>query len=179
MIKCPTSVGVYLIMLAVFAGLAYAQNEKETVVGSVEELESISSGKITWKKDGANMMLIPAGSFQMGSNKEDFDENFAKELLETDEIATDSFKPVHTVALNAFYMDAYEVTVGQYKKFLAETGYSEPELWHFPELTQQFELNQPNKPMVGVSWDDAVAYAKWAGKRLPTKPSGNMQQEEV
>ena len=115
--KCPTSVGVYLIMLAVFAGLAYAQNEKETVVGSVEELESINSSKITWKKDGANMMLIPAGSFQMGSNKEDFDENFAKELLETDEITTDSFKPVHTVTLSAFYMDAYEVTVGQYKSF--------------------------------------------------------------
>ena len=167
--KCPTSVGVYLIMLAVFAGLAYAQNEKETVVGSVEELKSISSEKITWKKDRANMMLIPAGSFQMGSNKEDFDENFEKELLETDGITTDSFKPVHTVTLSAFYMDAYEVTVGQYKKFLAETGYREPELWHFPELTQQFELNQLNKPMVGVSWDDAVAYAKWAGKRLPTE----------
>ena len=52
-------------------------------------------------KDGAEMVLIPAGEFQMGSNDGGSDE-----------------KPVHTVYLDAFYMDKYEVTNALYKKFV-------------------------------------------------------------
>ena len=97
-------------------------------------------------KDGAPMVLIEAGKFQMGSN--DF---------------MDEAKPIHTVYLNAFYMDVYEVTNAQYKKFMDATGYKAPRFWN------DSELNAPNHPVVGVSWDDAVAYCKWAGKRLPTE----------
>ncbi len=97
-------------------------------------------------KDGAPMVLIPAGEFQMGSNYGDGDE-----------------KPVHTVYLDAFYIDKYEVTNAQYKKFMDATGYKAPEYWNDPDL------NKPDHPVVGVSWYDAVAYAEWAGKRLPTE----------
>lgn len=71
--------------------------------------------------------------------------------------------PLHTVYLDAFYMDICEVTNAQYKKFMDATGHSAPKYWSGPKY------NAPNQPVVGVNWHDAVAYAKWAGKRLPTE----------
>jgi len=64
---------------------------------------------------------------------------------------------------SAFYMDKYEVTNAQYRKFIRAIGHRKPEFWH------DSRFNQPNQPVVGVSWHDAAAYAKWAGKRLPTE----------
>jgi len=95
--------------------------------------------------DGAPMVLIPAGEFQMGS-----DEN-------------ESEKPVHIVYLDSFYMDKYEVTNAQYRKFVQATGYKEPGEWW------DEDVNGDSQPVGSVSWEDANAYAKWAGKRLPTK----------
>ena len=102
--------------------------------------------EIIWQKDGAKMRLIPAGEFQMGSNDGRSNE-----------------KPVHTVYLDAFYMDKYEVTVGQYKKFIQATGHRALPYW-----VSKYSPTD-NHPVVGVSWDDAQAYCKWAGKRLPTE----------
>jgi formylglycine-generating enzyme required for sulfatase activity len=97
-------------------------------------------------KDGAEMALIPAGEFQMGSNDGQDDE-----------------KPVHTVYLDAFYIDKYEVTNAQYKKFMDATGHKAPAYWN------DSNYNGPKQPVVGVDWYDAKAYAEWAGKRLPTE----------
>lgn len=96
-------------------------------------------------KDGAPMVLIPAGDFQMGHNGN----------------ATTS--PVHTVYVDAFYIDVHEVTVGQYNQFVQETK-------HHP-LPNWVSIYSPTDrhPVVGVDWHDAMAYAKWAGKRLPTE----------
>ena len=94
------------------------------------------------------MVLIPAGSFEMGDH---FNEGNSHE------------RPVHRVTLDAFYMDKYEVTNAQYGKFMSVAGHREPIYW------DDSRFNQPNQPVVGVSWDDAVAYARWAGKRLPTE----------
>jgi len=89
------------------------------------------------------MILIPAGEFAMGSN--DFDDE----------------KPIHTVYLNAYYIDKYEVTVGQFRKFCNATGKSMPD---------QPSWNQgDNYPVVNVTWVEASAYASWAGKRLPSE----------
>ena len=96
--------------------------------------------------DGATMVLIPAGTFLMGSDTGDSDE-----------------QPIHTVSLDAFYMDAYEVTNARYRAFVEATGYPEPPLWHNPRF------NAPDFPVVRVTWRDAVAYATWAKKRLPTE----------
>jgi formylglycine-generating enzyme required for sulfatase activity len=60
-------------------------------------------------------------------------------------------------------MDAYEVTNAQYKKFVDAKGYKAPLLWN------DSNYNAPNQPVVGVSWNDAKAYADWAGERLPTE----------
>jgi formylglycine-generating enzyme required for sulfatase activity len=101
-----------------------------------------------WEKDGSLMALIPAGSFEMGDHLD----------------GMSSALPVHTVELDAFYMDVHEVTVGQFKQFVNETGYSYDRWNRVATYAPGDEY-----PMVYVSWNDATAYAKWAGKRLPTE----------
>ena len=107
-------------------------------------LDQTQADEIIWKKGGTKMVLIPAGSFSMGDN------------------GMNNARPVHTVKLDAFYMDAYEVTVGQYKRFVSAIVHRS-----LPDISTHSPTD--NHPMVGVSWDDEVAYAAWAGKRLPTE----------
>jgi formylglycine-generating enzyme required for sulfatase activity len=92
------------------------------------------------------MALVPAGEFTMGST------------LKADE------KPVHRVYLNAFSMDKYAVTVGQYAKYVEATGMEAPPEWDIMNHPQHL-----NRPVVNISWSDAATYCKWAGKRLPTE----------
>ena len=99
--------------------------------------------------NNANMVLIPAGEFQMGSNDND---------------AYDDEKPEHTVYVDAFYIDKYEVTVGEYKEFVRATGYPVPNWDGVGE-----DSPTDRHPIVYVSWYDAMAYAQWVGKRLPTE----------
>lgn len=109
----------------------------------------------------AGMVLIPEGPFQMGSPDPSVGKN--------DE------RPVHCVYLESFYIDKYEVTNRQYKKFVDETGYPAPEIKNKPWLepfiwkNKTFPEGRGDYPVVLVSWHDASAYAKWAGKRLPTE----------
>jgi formylglycine-generating enzyme required for sulfatase activity len=102
-------------------------------------------------KDGAPMVLIPAGEFMMGS-------------WDGDNQAVKDERPDHSVYLNAFYFDRYEVTTTRYARFFRETKRTIPEYWSEKVLTQH-----GRKPVVGVDWNDAVAYCAWAGKRLPTE----------
>lgn len=74
-------------------------------------------------------------------------------------------KPAHKVTVNPFYMDVYETTNEQYAAFIKAAGVKPPAEWKngiYPASGARF-------PVVGVNWDDANAYAKWAGKRLPTE----------
>ena len=100
-------------------------------------------------KDGAPMVLIPAGEFQMGSGPSS---TYLSDTI-----------PAHTVYLDSFYIDIHEVTLGQYNQFIRATG-------HRP-LLDNISVYSPRDrhPVVFVSWHDAIAYAKWAGKRLPTE----------
>jgi formylglycine-generating enzyme len=66
-----------------------------------------------------------------------------------------------SIKVDVFYIDKYPITNSQYEKFMDETGYNEPAFW------RDKRFNNTNQPVVGVSWDDAIAYANWAGKRLP------------
>jgi len=102
-------------------------------------------------KDRSEMVLIPAGSFEMGDH---FNEgrDGGREL------------PVHTVQLDAFYMDVHEVTVDQFREFVNQSRYCYNR-WN--DVAKHSPGN--NYPMVYVSWNGATAYAKWAGKRLPTE----------
>ena len=98
--------------------------------------------------DTSDMMLIPAGPFRMGSDK----------------ISENGAKRIHTVYLDAFWIDTHEVTVGEYKQFLLDSEY---QVSLHPELSKHSPTD--DHPIVGVSWQDAMAYARWAGKRLPTE----------
>jgi formylglycine-generating enzyme required for sulfatase activity len=117
-----------------------------TVVAWGPGLAQAQQKKITGQ-DGAPMVLVPAGEFTMGSND-----------------GSDDEKPVHQVSLDAYYLDKYEVTVGQYAKFLKATGFNGPPMWA--------TMDQPShqkRPIVNVDWSDASNYCEWAGKRLPTE----------
>jgi formylglycine-generating enzyme required for sulfatase activity len=92
------------------------------------------------------MVYVPGGKFQMGSDAGD-----------------DYERPAHTVNVTPFFIDQYEVTNEEYAKFTRETGSRRPPTWKAGGYTRE----QARRPVTGVTWGDAVAYAKWAGKRLP------------
>jgi len=94
------------------------------------------------------MVFIPAGDFVMGSNDGDSNE-----------------EPVHTVYLDAFYIDRCPVTNAEYKKFVDATRHRAPKHWKNGRIPNGKE----DHPVVNVSWDNASIYARWAGKRLPTE----------
>ncbi|MBI3914163.1 MAG: SUMF1/EgtB/PvdO family nonheme iron enzyme [Chloroflexi bacterium] len=98
-------------------------------------------------KDGKEMILIPAGEFLMGSN--DYDNE----------------KPPHKVSLDAFYISKYPVTNAEYKKFVDATKQSLPSHWENSNIPRGKE----NHPVVNMNWNDAAAYARWVGARLPTE----------
>jgi sulfatase modifying factor 1 len=118
------------------------------------------------------MVLVPGGVFRMGTEDGMLFEG-----------------PVHDVSVKSFLIDEHEVTVGEFAKFVEATGYkTEAEKfgwsgvfnietgewekadganWRYPDGGNV--AADPNEPVVQVSWGDALAYAKWAGKRLPTE----------
>ena len=158
-----------------------------------------SAGRKVSAKESSykEMVFIKGGSFKMGSN--DFEDA----------------KPVHTVTVNNFWMDAHEVTNAQFAAFVKATGYvtiAERELnpadfpgvpadklvpgsavfsapadpvslhnplqwwqyvpganWRHPPGPSDSIAGKGDEPVVQVCYEDAVAYAKWAGKRLPTE----------
>jgi len=96
------------------------------------------------------MITIPAGSFAMGTN------------LERTDLQD---HPQHTVTLPAYKIDKYAVSNAQYARFVAATGHRPPSNWKNGKIREGDLL----KPVTLVDWYDAAAYAKWAGKRLPTE----------
>ena len=119
------------------------------------------SGGRTRIQNYTNMVLIPEGRFQMGSKNGAFDE-----------------KPVHTVHVDAFYIDKYEVTNAQYKKFVDANSqwrkHRIPRAYHNGSYLNDWNQNEypigkGEHPVTYVSWYAAMAYAQWAGKRLPTE----------
>ena len=110
----------------------------------IKSQETGLPNRIVSEKDSAEMILIPAGEFKMGSPKND-DNHWER--------------PIYTVYLDAFYMDIHPVTNAQYQRFIEETGYAPP------KRTPAFSHSQ--QPVVWVTWWDAMEYARWAGKTLP------------
>ncbi len=105
------------------------------------------------------MVRVPAGEFSMGN-----DDGGQHE------------KPLHKVFLDSYYIELHEVTNAEYHVFWIADGGANSD--HTPvsygaklglENWPTIAKTKPDQPVVGVSWHDAVAYAKWVGKRLPTE----------
>jgi formylglycine-generating enzyme required for sulfatase activity len=109
--------------------------------------------------DGAEMVLVPEGDFTMGITQEDLYKILLLDERENPVFATEM--PAKTVNLKSYYIDRYPVTNYQYRKFIEQTGHREP------MLLKHTEWGRPMQPVVFVGWDDARAYAGWAGKTLP------------
>ncbi len=99
---------------------------------------------------GRPMVQIPEGPFTMGSHEGDRDE-----------------APEHQVYLQSFYIDLREVTQQEYDRYAKMTKREQPLVTVFEEDISK--IQGPDLPAVGVSWNDALAYCRWAGKRLPTE----------
>jgi len=99
------------------------------------------------KIDGAALLLIPAGDFLMGGGREKGDSKDQRQQ--------------RTITLDSYWIYKCPVTVAQYHQFSLATGKPMPMVppWGWKD----------NDPIVNVTWDEAVAYATWAGGRLPTE----------
>ena len=142
-----------------FANLALKGGKETPWEVHLEKIPQTQKATIPSSATPEGMVLIPVGEFQMGSNDGEFDE-----------------KPVHIVYIDAFYMDVYEVTNAQYKKFVdanPEWGKDHiPSRYHDGNYLKHWTGNSYGRgdhPVVYVSWYAAMAYAEWTGKRLPTE----------
>ncbi len=111
--------------------------------------------------DGAEMVLVPSGDFSMGLTPEELYQIFLLDNRENPVFATEV--PAETLYLENYYIDRYPVTNYQYRKFIETTGHRKPMLLNHPTW------GNPMQPVVFVGWNDARAYAGWAGKALPTE----------
>ena len=108
--------------------------------GELKQREALGKDRMPWEQDGKEMVHVPAGEFLYG------DEKKKRELPE-------------------FWIDKTPVTNAEYARFVSATGHGPPQHWKSKTPSKEIAAH----PVVYVSWRDAVAYAEWAGKRLPTE----------
>ncbi|AUB81685.1 formylglycine-generating enzyme family protein [Candidatus Thiodictyon syntrophicum] len=111
------------------------------------------------QRDGSILVYVPEGEFEMGDDQDSGG-------------GVGSGCPKHRVYLSDFWIGVYPVTNVQYLRFVEATGHRAPDrtdrgdpIW----VGRSFPAAKADHPVVGISWDDAQAYAKWAGCELPTE----------
>ncbi len=97
--------------------------------------------EITCDRDGSSLVLVPAGEFLMGSR-----------------LGRAAERPEHQVMMSTYYIDQHEVTNAQFDIYLESIG-----------KPTRGVPNQADRPVVSINWEEARAYAGWAGKVLPTE----------
>lgn len=112
---------------------------------------------------------IPASNTQ-ASNKPTAPQGMAyvaggEFMMGRDDGKSEAEKPAHKVSVQPFFMDVYETTNEQYAEFIKATKHKPPTEWQ----NGNYPNGQAKFPVVGVDWNDANDYAKWANKRLPTE----------
>ncbi|MBL8802668.1 MAG: SUMF1/EgtB/PvdO family nonheme iron enzyme [Planctomycetes bacterium] len=131
-------------------------------VTSTARIEDVATPRIRSARGEIDFVAIPGGKFWMGST----DQEIARLKRELPSLAEyfDRESPRHEVTISAFFLAPTPVTNSQYVRFLAATHDAvKPEYW------ADRRYNQPEQPVVGVSWEDAQRFCEWAGVRLPTE----------
>lgn len=110
------------------------------------------------EKDGSILVFIESGFFTMGSSPSMLSTGG---YTENTDVPSESIP--HIVQIGGFWIGKFPITNSQYKRFIKETGYREPDRW------DDINFNGPNQPVIGLSLKDTQAYLSWAGLRLPTE----------
>lgn len=129
-----------------------------SVLASTQAAESAAD-----EKPAHEMVLVPPGEFLMGTSPEE-----AQALAQAYHVHPSLFlgeTPQRKVFVKAFWIDRYPVTNAQYKRFIDATNRHPPYGWPGREIPP----DAGDHPVTCVGWQDADAYARWAGLRLPTE----------
>ena len=102
----------------------------------------------------SRMVLIPQGSFEMGSRKS-LKELDPVAIFQSDRHMLGPENPAHEVILDDYYIDLYEVANADYKKYLEATGSKT-----LPRYWDDSNFNQPTQPVVGVTWKESQAFCQ-------------------
>ncbi|MBM4120425.1 MAG: formylglycine-generating enzyme family protein [Nitrospira sp.] len=149
----------FALMIGLLVHESYKVKEQRKVLASIKTehkavapaaARDFSMYKTLVGDEGREMVQIPEGPFTMGSSEGDPDET-----------------PERQVYLKGYYIDKKEVTQADYEQFLKMAKRGKPGFPVFED--DQSKILKPELPAIGVSWQDAEAYCKWAGKRLPTE----------
>jgi len=105
-----------------------------------------------WEDDGATLVLIPAGTYEIGTSDESLP-GYGK-----------AEGPATTVTVGSFYIDKFEITNEQYAKIAAIAGLPKP-----TDSAARAEAYKPEKPVSGIAWSAAMDYAKAVRRALPTE----------
>lgn len=141
-------VGVAALVVAGWLILG-ARNKNPSSAETSQLAQTGQQVKETEKTPPPGMVYVTGGDFMIGR----------------DNGVDEAERPAHQVNVKPFYMDVYEVTNDDYAKFVNATHHRPPSTWN----NGSYQRSDARKPVTGVTWDDANAYAKWAKKRLPTE----------
>jgi iron(II)-dependent oxidoreductase len=147
--------------------LAHEHQHNETMLQLLQLVEDYEPVKVVAPdqsvSDGPEMVEVAGGSFAIGATQTGF--------------AYDNERPRHAVEIAPFEIDRAPVTNGAWISFIEDTGAEPPMYWEADgeggwtrTAMGRSEPVDPSLPVVHVSWHEADAFAKWAGKRLPTEP---------
>jgi iron(II)-dependent oxidoreductase len=148
--------------------LAHEHQHTETMlqliqmIDGYEPVESVAPAEPADAAEGPEMVLVEGGQVEIGAGPDGF--------------AYDNERPPHAVELDSFWIDRTPVTNAAYAEFIRDTGAGLPMYWEADgdggwvrTAMGRREPVDPEQPVVHVSWHEADAFARWAGKRLPTE----------
>ena len=151
-----------IILLIIYGSFALG-NKNRTADSNGQTNSSEQASTVSDPKPQDDMILIPAGAFLMGSTEQEIFDAWRQNDGGWEKEDYVSSYPQRKITLDDFYIDKKEVSNGDYKMFIEATKRPAPSLW------DDHTLNSPSQPVIGVDWNDADAYCRWASKRLPTE----------